>query len=147
MHDNDPEVLETEKRRNLNKEQHRTSAPFGEHAPGWNEHLASASEAHVKADRAPASSEDLTRDTIDYLQRRHSPDDRGQSTESYAKDQVDGPLGAASYETRERIDGPLGQAQTQKTVEKDVHETTRIYKTKSVPTDSEETVKADRGEI
>jgi len=82
----------------------------------------------------------LTRDTIDYLQRRHSPDDRGQSTESYAKDQVDGPLGAASHETRERVDGPLGQAQTEKTVEKDVHETTHTYKTKSVPTDSEETV-------
>ncbi|GAW02586.1 ctg1 protein [Lentinula edodes] len=64
MHDNDPDVLDTEKKRNLSKTQHGTSTPH-DHAPGWNEHLASASEAHVK----------LTDKTI--------------------KDAVDGPLGQA----------------------------------------------------
>ena len=65
MHDNDPEVrllatthpdllqnlllqtLEREKRRNLNGNQHKTSTPIDD-APGWNEDLATASEAHVK---------------------------------------------------------------------------------------------------
>jgi hypothetical protein len=55
MHDNDPEILELEKRRNLAKIQHKTSTPHA-HAPGWNEHLASASEASVKAFTFPSSS-------------------------------------------------------------------------------------------
>lgn len=68
MHDNDPEVrktpldvspteshayllniwqvLEREKRRTLSGEQHKT--PHIDGAPGWNEHLASSAEAHVK---------------------------------------------------------------------------------------------------
>jgi len=41
------QVLEREKRRNLNGSQHKTSTPIDD-APGWNEGLASASEAHVK---------------------------------------------------------------------------------------------------
>ncbi|KAE9384991.1 hypothetical protein BT96DRAFT_614016 [Gymnopus androsaceus JB14] len=56
MHDNDPHTLETEKKRNLSKTQHTTSTPH-EHAPGWNEHLASQSEAHVKADRSTGTPE------------------------------------------------------------------------------------------
>ena len=48
MHDNDPEILELEKKRNLSKQQHKTSTPHA-HAPGWNEYLASASEASIKA--------------------------------------------------------------------------------------------------
>lgn len=36
-----------EKQRNLSNKQHRTSTPLS-NAPGWNEHLASASEASVK---------------------------------------------------------------------------------------------------
>ena len=47
MSDNDPLVLETEKRRNLQNVQHKTSTPH-EHAPGWNEDLATVSEAVVK---------------------------------------------------------------------------------------------------
>lgn len=38
-----------EKQRNLSNKQHRTSTPLP-NAPGWNEHLASASEASVKVD-------------------------------------------------------------------------------------------------
>ena len=48
MHENDPAVLEREKHLNLQGKQQSTH----EHAPGWNEYLASASEAHVKADKA-----------------------------------------------------------------------------------------------
>lgn len=48
IHGNDPELLEQEKQRNLNKEQHHTSTPH-EHAPGWNEYLATTSEAYTKA--------------------------------------------------------------------------------------------------
>ena len=47
MSDNDPLVLETEKRRNLQNLQHKTSTPH-EHAPGWNEDLATVSEAVIK---------------------------------------------------------------------------------------------------
>jgi hypothetical protein len=67
MHDNDPEVdifrsnsslctalirmdaqvLEREKRRNLARHPYQTSSPL-DHSPGWNETLATASEAHVK---------------------------------------------------------------------------------------------------
>jgi hypothetical protein len=47
MSDNDPLVLETEKRRNLQNVQHKTSTPH-EHAPGWNEDLATVSEAVLK---------------------------------------------------------------------------------------------------
>ena len=40
-------VLEREKNRNLNRTQNNTATPH-DHAPGWNEALASASEAAVK---------------------------------------------------------------------------------------------------
>ncbi len=43
-----PQVLEQEKKRNLSKQQHKTSTPHPDHAPGWNENLASASEAAIK---------------------------------------------------------------------------------------------------
>jgi hypothetical protein len=43
----DPDVIELEKKRNLSKQQGKTSTPH-EFAPGWNEHLASVSEAYVK---------------------------------------------------------------------------------------------------
>ncbi|THV07329.1 hypothetical protein K435DRAFT_959914 [Dendrothele bispora CBS 962.96] len=150
MHDNDPELLETEKKRNLSQEQHKTSTPLSEHAPGWNEHLASTSEASVKADRHTSSPEEMQKGTVDYVQRRHSPDDRVQSTQaSYLKEQIDGPLGSVVHESRDQVRGPLGsaaQSQTEKTVEKTAQETTRVHKDSS-PTGSEETVKADRGEV
>jgi hypothetical protein len=43
----DPDMVELEKKRNLSKEQGKTSTPH-DFAPGWNEHLASVSEAYVK---------------------------------------------------------------------------------------------------
>lgn len=51
MHDNDPEVLEREKRRNLSGEQLKT--PHIKNAPGWNQHLATSSEVHVKVGSSP----------------------------------------------------------------------------------------------
>ncbi|KAG8713285.1 hypothetical protein FRC11_012694 [Ceratobasidium sp. 423] len=45
---NDPEVLEREKQKNLRGEQHSTHT----NAPGWNELLASDSEANIKAANA-----------------------------------------------------------------------------------------------
>lgn len=41
------QTLDTEKQRNLSNKQYRTSTPLSS-APGWNETLASASEASVK---------------------------------------------------------------------------------------------------
>ncbi|KAF8825216.1 hypothetical protein HHX47_DHR7000305 [Lentinula edodes] len=117
MHDNDPDVLDTEKKRNLSKTQHGTSTPH-DHAPGWNEHLASASEAHVKADRSTASPNELTDKTIKYIHERHSPENAVQPTEaSFSRDAVDGPLGQA-----EGHDGQL----IEETVEKK-KSTTKVF--------------------
>ena len=41
------QVLDTEKARNLKGEQHKTSTTI-RNAPGWNQYLASASEAAIK---------------------------------------------------------------------------------------------------
>ncbi|KAJ7256184.1 hypothetical protein B0H12DRAFT_1286893, partial [Mycena haematopus] len=68
MHDNDPEALEREKERNLEGQQHKTSTPH-DHAPGWNEPLASASEATVKADQADGTPDELQKTTVE---SRHS---------------------------------------------------------------------------
>ena len=51
-HGNDPEVLEREKQRNLAKHHYQTTAPVDD-APGWNEYLASDSEAFVKVSCRP----------------------------------------------------------------------------------------------
>ncbi|KAJ7170794.1 hypothetical protein C8R43DRAFT_981085 [Mycena crocata] len=91
MHDNDPEILDAEKARNLAGTQHRTSTPHKQHAPGWNEHLASASEASVKADKATGSPAELQSTTIEYIQTRHPLNDEA----TYSHDQVDGPLSSA----------------------------------------------------
>ncbi|EEB90890.1 hypothetical protein MPER_10844 [Moniliophthora perniciosa FA553] len=100
MHENDPHTLETEKQRNLSRQQHKTSTPHAEHAPGWNEHLLGK--------------------TVDYILSRHNPDDRAQSTQSASmKDSVEGPLGTAQ-----------GHEDTETLVKKTVHEeTTEVRKT------------------
>ncbi|KAJ7677700.1 hypothetical protein DFH06DRAFT_1166955 [Mycena polygramma] len=68
MHDNDPETLEQEKQRSLagRGTQHKNSdkTPHA-HAPGWNEPLASASEAAVKADQAHGTPQDLQKRTVE----------------------------------------------------------------------------------
>ncbi|KAJ6513184.1 hypothetical protein C8R45DRAFT_962723 [Mycena sanguinolenta] len=126
MHDNDPIVLETEKVRNLTGTQYKTSTPH-KHAPGWNEHLASASEASVKADKDTGSPSDLQKTTVEYIQSRHSPDEA-----TNLRDQVDGPLSSA------KSDEVL--------VRKTIHEErTEIFSDGSKRTASEDVVKAERG--
>ncbi|KAF8896322.1 hypothetical protein BD779DRAFT_1495196 [Infundibulicybe gibba] len=142
MHDNDPDTLEREKQRNLSNTQHKTSTPH-KHAPGWNEHLASTSEASVKADKAPGSVFELQESTVEYIRSRHSPDDRmGPTTAYYPRDEVSGPLGDAKGVERDQGQKVLKHKTTVRE-----EETTDILKSKPTSTSSEENVKADRGEI
>ncbi|PSR71377.1 hypothetical protein PHLCEN_2v12753 [Hermanssonia centrifuga] len=111
-HDNDPEVLEREKDRNMKNVQHKTSTPI-RNAPGWNQYLASASEAAVKADRSDLPPHELADETVKYVKARHheqespmpKPEDVPGSKEgltgeerpdayeaSYEKDDLTGPL-------------------------------------------------------
>jgi len=125
MHDNDPVTLETEKNRNLAGTQYKTSTPH-KHAPGWNEHLASASEASLKADKDTGAPADLQKTTVEYIQSRHSPDEA-----YYLRDQVDGPLSSAKSDDV--------------VVRKTIHEEkTEIFKD-GKRTESEDVVKAERG--
>jgi hypothetical protein len=96
MHDNDPEILELEKNRNLKGKQHKTSTPHA-HAPGWNEHLASASEAFIKADQSSGSASELQSRTVEYLRTRHANGEDGtcSTTAFYSRDEVSGPLSDA----------------------------------------------------
>ncbi|KAF8811696.1 hypothetical protein BYT27DRAFT_7183734 [Phlegmacium glaucopus] len=97
MHDNDPETLELEKNRNLKGVQHKTSTPHA-HAPGWNEPLASVSEASVKADQSSGTPSELQSRTVEYLRTRHIKDgeDSASSTSAfYSRDEVSGPLSGA----------------------------------------------------
>ncbi|KAH7102748.1 hypothetical protein BKA62DRAFT_769296 [Auriculariales sp. MPI-PUGE-AT-0066] len=94
MHDNDPQVLEREKRKNLAGTQQDSSPHHKTHAPGWNEHLASESEAHIKADKSTGTVDEIVKTTVDYVKRRHPNDSSSQS-----------------FETREEIEGPLGKSQ------------------------------------
>ncbi|KAF5342408.1 hypothetical protein D9611_001808 [Ephemerocybe angulata] len=95
MHDNDPEILEREKQRNLSGQQFEVcTEPI---APGWNEALASASEAFVKADRDNlTNTEELAKETINLVTRKYDPENRsGSTTAEYTKDEVSGPLRGA----------------------------------------------------
>lgn len=69
MHDNDPSILEREKKRTLSGEQ----VEHIDSAPGWNQHLATTSEAGVKADRHPykGSVQDLQKETAKKHQDAH----------------------------------------------------------------------------
>ncbi|EJU04965.1 hypothetical protein DACRYDRAFT_20538 [Dacryopinax primogenitus] len=70
VHGNDPHVIEKELNRNKTKhgEMHE-SAPHN-HAPGWNELLASESEADIKADKAEGTPAELQRSTVDFLKAK-----------------------------------------------------------------------------
>ncbi|OJA17105.1 hypothetical protein AZE42_02610 [Rhizopogon vesiculosus] len=157
MHDNDPEILEREKRRNLAGNQHKTSTPHDD-APGWNEDLASTSEAHVKADRSSASINDLQRKTINYINARHQPEEVMDHREAaYLRDEVSGPLGTARVGEFEGIVGAsdLGIDHEGTDIDSDGRvikrhvvreETTTEVVREPNPTASEANVKADRGE-
>ncbi|KAI6125057.1 hypothetical protein EDD16DRAFT_1857077 [Pisolithus croceorrhizus] len=95
IHDNNAEVLEREKRRNLSGTQHATSSPI-EDAPGWNEYLATTSEAHVKADRSTLRPEELQAKTVSHIHARHHTEDRPEATGTMdVRDEVSGPLRSA----------------------------------------------------
>ncbi|TFK87148.1 hypothetical protein K466DRAFT_491389 [Polyporus arcularius HHB13444] len=129
MHDNDPDLLEKEKSRNLSKQQHKTSTPIPDHAPGWNEALASTSEANIKADKYTGSPKEMQQRTVKYVQDRHSEEtitqtepapnhEPGVSTQKMRHNGAE--VNEAPY-TRDEIDGPLKSAHTATTVEKDEH--------------------------
>ncbi|KAL7422284.1 hypothetical protein Q5752_002930 [Cryptotrichosporon argae] len=84
-HGNDPDVIAKEKARNLSGTQD-SSAPHKEHAPGWNEHLASDSEANVKADQAGPKgkpSKDLQDATVKHTHKHHHTDDGHRGAEHH----------------------------------------------------------------
>jgi len=102
---NDPEVLEREKQRNLKHDHDHVNAPHKKHAPGWNEQLASDSEATIKADQAPVDSpEELTKVTIEYVTRKHeeipADTDAKATTDSFRSTKVE----------RDEVHGPLSKA-------------------------------------
>ncbi|OCH93066.1 hypothetical protein OBBRIDRAFT_790659 [Obba rivulosa] len=127
IHENDPELLELEKKRNLTKNQHKTSETLPDTAPGWNEYLASAAEAAVKADRSTAPVDEMQKRTVKHLQERHHTHDSpvphpvegpdtgilepGTATSKMrdSSGEDGSPSQEAVYE-RDEIDGPLRQA-------------------------------------
>ncbi|ORY00197.1 hypothetical protein K493DRAFT_348020 [Basidiobolus meristosporus CBS 931.73] len=67
MSDDDPEILEREKQKNL-----RGETKNNKHHPGWNEKLASHSEASVKADRTPEiPPEQLQKESVEHIKKEH----------------------------------------------------------------------------
>lgn len=160
------QVLDREKRRSLSREKYQTTAPM-DHAPGWNEHLATTSEHAVKvrhsitfinrsgdiltsssshaallskllpqADATPGGppSEDLAAQTVQHLQKKHSPEERFTSEAVYERDEISGPLGTAKIQADAseevgRVDGEWRKTVVQERKE----EVTK-------PTDSEEHV-------
>jgi len=110
IHDNDPETLENEKQKNLKGEQHHTSAPH-KHAPGWNEYLASTSEAFVKADQSPGplDTQKLQNETVDYVNKRHPVQDAVNAAAEKVGHVVE-EVKEASHEVKDTIMGPLAGA-------------------------------------
>ena len=92
-------MIETEKMRNLSGKQHKTSSTQ-EHAPGWNEYLATSAEAAVKADKVDAdvSPDVLQKRSVEHILARHHEDDVSSGTVEarYERDEVEGPLRGAS---------------------------------------------------
>lgn len=84
--------------RNLSGKQHKTSSTH-EYAPGWNEYLATNSEAAVKADKDGSESPDvLQKRSVEHIMARHHEDDvtAGSMEAEYERDEVEGPLRGAS---------------------------------------------------
>lgn len=140
------QVLESEKRKNLTSTQSKTSTPHPKHAPGWNESLASASEAHVKvgfstsflpkflvsahlpqADKSDSDPQTMAAETVEYVQRRHHPEERTSSHSApYERDSVGGPLSGAGVQEKKTT----------------IKEETTEFRTLPTATESEETVRS-----
>ncbi|PVG04308.1 hypothetical protein CPB86DRAFT_693767 [Serendipita vermifera] len=107
IHDNDPEILESEKQRNLKGEQYKTSSPH-KHAPGWNEYLASTSEAYTKADKSTATVEEMQQETLTRVEARH-PKTVVEAVAEKVTDALEGAKEVAT-EAKDTIMGPLASA-------------------------------------
>jgi len=69
MSNNDPQILEKNKKKSLND---KPDENLMEHAPKWEEKLASESEAYIKADREDISSiSKLQQKTIETVHKKH----------------------------------------------------------------------------
>ncbi|ODQ49756.1 hypothetical protein SAICODRAFT_22165 [Saitoella complicata NRRL Y-17804] len=68
MSDNDPAKLQRAKERHLKGED--KDKPMDD-APGWNETLASTSEAHVKADKEEGTMEEFQKKTVQHVSKKH----------------------------------------------------------------------------
>ncbi|TFY54740.1 hypothetical protein EVJ58_g8683 [Rhodofomes roseus] len=142
MHEHDPDTIEKEKHRNLTGKQHKTSAPHEKTAPGWNEYLASASEAAVKADQSHGEGDGGTaamqQNTVTHVKRRYheedspvpNPQEQTSSPEqgTNTSHMAHGENVHAVYE-RDEVSGPLGGAGDENSVE--VEEVTKFTSTKT----------------
>jgi hypothetical protein len=139
------QLLEREKHRNLTGSQYGKSTPV-DNAPGWNESLATASEAFVKADRTTTTIKDLQKQTIDHVRSRNDSDERLETREaSYVRDEVDGPLGSARVGEFEGVVGKGDLGLDEMDVEPDGRTVTRhvVHEATSV---TEETNSKARGD-
>ncbi|KAG8841043.1 hypothetical protein FRB91_005414 [Serendipita sp. 411] len=147
IHDNDPDLLEAEKQKNLKKEQHHTSTPH-KHAPGWNEYLASTSEAYAKADKATGTIAEIQEETVNYVKKRH-PASTTDTVIKKVTDTVEG-MKEAALTAKDTILGPLANAGKSSSSGQDHKERgARSAKARLSPeqTNSESAVKADRGDV
>lgn len=152
IHDNDPELLEAEKQKNLKGLQNDTSAPH-KHAPGWNEYLATTSEAYTKADKSDAPINEIQSTTVEWVKKRHPPAG-GDATETVVEkvsDMAEG-MKEAALQAKDTILGPLASAGkgAVSSSEDHSHRGERAAKAKREGNDhtgSEAAVKADRGDL
>lgn len=77
----------------------------------------------------------MQRKTVDYVQTRHSPDERTSSRESHLKDEVDGPLSSKARHDETQVNH--GKTLKKKTVHE---ETTEVLLEEANPTASEDNV-------
>ncbi|KAF8442451.1 hypothetical protein L210DRAFT_3536637 [Boletus edulis BED1] len=77
---------------------------FIDNAPGWNEDLATTSEAFVKADRESTTLDEMAQKTVDYMQSHHDPEN-AQTHATYAREEIGGPLGTAGVGEFEGVVG------------------------------------------
>ncbi|BFZ62590.1 hypothetical protein YB2330_003691 [Saitoella coloradoensis] len=67
MSENDPAKLEEQKQKHLKGQDYDDNGKLVDHAPGWNETLASASEAYIKADKQGDSIEEMQEKTVKHV--------------------------------------------------------------------------------
>lgn len=98
----------------MTRQPYQTSSPL-DHSPGWNEHLASTSEAHVKVGCSPVSSHKAP---YSYLplqadQDRSSPHELASRTVAHLKAKLsveDGAVASTSRSDPDEVSGPLKSA-------------------------------------